>query len=57
MTISSLLKKMLGVKSIVVRGVEIEAEAGNETLVIDAKPTKYESCRCPICGRKCGLYD
>ena len=52
MTVSSLLKKMLGVKGIVIEGAEFEEEAGKETLVIDARPTKYESFRCPICGRK-----
>ena len=57
MTVSSLLKKILGVKGIVIEGAEFEKEAGKETLVIDARPTKYESCRCPICGRKCALYD
>ena len=57
MTVSSLLKKMIGVKGIVIDGAEIEDEAGKETLVIEARPTKYESCRCPICGRKCALYD
>ena len=57
MTISSLLKKIVGVKGVVIDGEEIEEEAGEETLVIDARPTKYESSRCPICGRKCPLYD
>ena len=57
MTVSSLLKKMLGVKGIVISGAEMEGEAGKETLVIEARPTKYETSRCPICGRKCALYD
>lgn len=57
MTISNLLKKLLGVKPIVIEDVEIEARGDEEELVVRAKPTRKESCRCGICGRKCRLYD
>ena len=57
MTISSLLKKVLGVKPIVIESVEIERVDEAKQLVIQARPTKRESKRCGICGKKCGLYD
>lgn len=57
MTISTLLKKMLGVNGFVMENVEIETLETGEQIVMHGHVTKHERQRCPICGRKCPLYD
>ena len=57
MTISTLLKKMLGVNGIVVEDVEFEQTGDSEQMVVHGHVTRYEKHRCPVCGRKCPLYD
>lgn len=41
----------------VVENMEIETTETNPTLIISVRPTKHESSRCPICGKKCKGYD
>ena len=41
----------------VVENLEIETPETNPTLIISVRPTKHESSRCPICGKKCKGYD
>ena len=41
----------------VVENMEIETLETNPTLIISVRPTKHESSRCPICGKKCKGYD
>ena len=57
MTISSLAKIIVGVNRMVVENVEIEHPEINPTLIISVRPTKKDSCRCGICGKKCRGYD
>lgn len=57
MTISSLLKKVLGVNGIVVEDVKFEATVSGEQMVVQGHATRHEQRRCPVCGRKCPLYD
>ena len=57
MTISSLAKFIVGVNQMVVENMEIETLETNPTLIISVRPTKHESSRCPICGKKCKGYD
>ena len=56
-TISSLAKIIVGVNRMVVENVEIEYPEINPTLIISVRPTKKDSCRCGICGKKCSGYD
>lgn len=57
MTISSLAKLIAGVNRMTVENVEIESPEINPTLIISVQPFKKDSCRCGICGKKCGRYD
>ena len=57
MTISTLLKKMLGVNGLVVEDVVFETSKTGEQMVVQGHVTRHEGQRCPICGRKCPLYD
>jgi len=41
----------------VVENVEIENPEINPTIIISVRPTKRDSCRCGICGKKCSGYD
>ena len=56
-TISSLAKFIAGVNRMVVENVEIENPENNPTLIISVRPTKRNSCRCGICGKKSSRYD
>ena len=57
MTISSLAKFIAGVNQMVVEEVEIEDQGTNPTIVIQVRPTRKDSSRCGICGKKCSRYD
>lgn len=57
MTISSLAKIIAGVNKMVVENVEIEDMENDPTLIFRVRPTRKDSCRCGICGRKCSGYD
>ena len=57
MTISSLAKIIAGVNKMVVENVEVEDSENDPTLIIKVRPTRKDSCRCGICGRKCSGYD
>jgi len=55
--ISSLIKKLLNVKDIIVKGVRFELRGEEEVLVIQARPTAKQTCRCGICGKRSPGYD
>jgi len=55
--ISSLIKKLLNVKGIVVKDVRTEVQKGEEILVVAGKPMKKQQGRCGVCGRKSPGYD
>ena len=57
MTISSLAKFIAGVNQMVVENVEIEDQESEPTIVIHVRPTKRDTTRCGICGKKCSGYD
>ena len=57
MTISTLLKKMLGANGIVVEDVVFEQTSNDEQMVVQGHITCHEKHRCPVCGRKCPQYD
>ena len=50
-------KKKIGVNRCKIENIDIEAEAGAEQLVINARPYKCDRCHCGICGRKAPKYD
>lgn len=53
MSLSSLLKKLLGTTLVVVKSARFEGDS----LVISVRPRKSRLCRCFECGRKCPAYD
>jgi transposase len=55
--VSSLIKKLLKIKDIVVQDVQFEGEAGGEQLIIKAKVPAPMERRCPVCGKKAKRYD
>jgi transposase len=55
--ISSLVKKLLNVKDILVKDVRFESKKGEEILVVAANPPKRKRHRCGICNRKSDGYD
>jgi len=55
--ITSIFKKLLNVKEIVITNIRLERQGKEEVLVIAAKPTKKERGRCSVCGRKSPGYD
>ena len=57
MTVSSLAKKLIGVNRVVIESLEIENNLGEEQLIIKARPTKCNQCRCGICGKRSPKYD
>lgn len=57
MTVSSLAKKLIGVNRVVIESLEIENNLGEEQLIIKARPTKFNQCRCGICGKRSPKYD
>ena len=58
MTTYTLLKKLLGVKDIVVEGYRLEELPGGVLkLVIRVRPTAAKQCRCSKCGRRIPRYD
>ena len=57
MRATSLFKKLLDVKGMVIENLEIRESLDDPHLVIKAHPTKHEQHRCGKCGRKCSGYD
>jgi transposase len=55
--ISSLVKKLLNVKDILVEDVKFESKKGEEILVVVANLPKRKRHKCGICGRKSKGYD
>ena len=54
---SRLIKQLLKVKRIVIKGVFFETVGEEEILVIMARPINRETGRCPHCGKRCQGYD
>jgi transposase len=52
-----LIKKLLRIKDIVVKGVLFEQGPGGEQLIIQAKLPAKQERRCPVCGKKAKRYD
>ncbi len=57
MTISSLLKKLLGANGLVVDKVEYQGFESGKQMIVQGYVAKYERQRYPVCGQKCPLYD
>lgn len=60
MTVNTVVKKALGVKSMVVNSMELtETEKGESKLIVRARPHKNKQCRCPYCnnGKRLPVYD
>ena len=55
MTMKTILKKLLNVKYIIIKKVELLEEIA--TLKVYVGMTKGKRGRCPICNRKCPYYD
>ena len=50
---NTLLKKIIGVKDVVVTDAEIYSDHDGVThLTIDARPNSWNRNKCPFCGRK-----
>ena len=50
---NTLLKKIIGVKDVVVTDAEIYSDHDGVThLTIDARPNSWNQNKCPFCGRK-----
>jgi len=50
---NTLLKKIIGVKNVVVTDAEIYSDHDGVThLTIDARPNSWNQNKCPFCGRK-----
>ena len=52
MHITSVIKKLLNVKDIIVKAISFEPVEEGETLVVTVRPTAKQSGRCGICGKK-----
>lgn len=55
MRTKDIIRPLVGTKKIVVKDIFLDAEAND--LVISARPTKKEQCRCSHCHRKAKYYD
>ena len=55
MRTKDLIQSLVGTKEMVVEGLSMEAETN--AIVIKARPTKREKCRCGICHRRSKYYD
>jgi transposase len=55
--ISTLVKKLLNVKKIVIEDLRFESQRCGEALIIQARPTSKSQSRCGICGKKSPGYD
>ena len=53
----SLIKRLLRIDKIVIKGVYFENYSEEETLVIQAQPQSRDANRCPICQKRCPGYD
>jgi len=55
---NTVLKQLLGVKSIVVEGYDFfDDQDAVKHLRIHARPAKWHESRCPFCHRRCPGYD
>ena len=54
---NSLIKRLLRIDKIVVKGVYFENYSDEETLIIRAQPQMRDTNRCPLCGKRCPGYD
>jgi transposase len=53
--IKSLIHSLAGTTKIIAEGLFVEA--GTNALVVKARPTKREQCRCGICHKRASGYD
>lgn len=54
MTVKSILLRLLNIKGAKVDGVDFEDDAA---MTVHVHLVKREQWRCPVCGRRCGVYD
>lgn len=58
MTLNRLLKTLLNVKGATVDGAEFaESDRGEVSLTVHVHVCRKDQWRCPVCGRKCHVYD
>ena len=57
MRISTLMKKLLNVKGIVVKDVYFDRDRKGECLVVNGRPSAKHAGRCGVCGRRSPRYD
>lgn len=55
MRTKDIIQPLVGSKKVVVKGVYLDVESNN--LVISARPTRNEQCRCSRCHHKAPYYD
>lgn len=55
MRTKDIIQPLVGTKNIVVKDIFLDVETND--LVISARPTKKEECRCGLCHRKAKYYD
>ena len=54
MTFKSILLRLLNIKGAKVDGIDFEDDAA---MTVHVHLVKREQWRCPVCGRRCGVYD
>jgi len=54
---NSLIKRLLKIDKIVIKGVYFENCSDEETLIIQVRPQSRDTNRCPLCGKRCPGYD
>lgn len=57
MTITSLIKKLIGVKGVKIKNVREESINGQDAIIATVSINKSKSKRCSICHKKCPGYD
>ena len=56
--LDNLLKKILNAKHTVIEDFNIVTnDEGTDILEVNIRPYKSFQNRCPICGKKCSIYD
>ena len=54
MTVKSILLRLLNIKGAKVDGIDFEDDAA---MTVHVHLARREQWRCPVCGRRCGVYD
>ena len=57
-SVNKIIKSILNVNNVIIDSASVDLNERNEkVLKVHLHPQKKEVTRCPICGRKCSIYD